>query len=261
MKYLLIIICLVTTLHVFAQKKDFRLNLSAGVGCFTSYDPLINSYHYSGASPKIVQLKGRLQQRVNLFQLQVLIFSSEGNPQDYNELLYEYNYNEFQAYSFDLTFLREVISRSKMKFLVGGVYQSSLSLQKQYYKNMLYSAAEGYRESYYFSIASIALQLQVNYQPNLKNGFELFVEYGLLSYAARPTDSYVKQLGIEQSPVWKMYWGQDYGSYHLGLAYTRNISETIDISLEALSRYKEYGSHDNYAQIVNSLLLGVTKYF
>lgn len=189
-------------------------------------------------------------------------YLGEGDPRSFNSLLYDYNRLELNAYSCKINYLRSVpLSISNIELNLGVAYKGGYYGLTQKYKNRLYEAAEGSRESYLLNAAGIGLGWNLSYGFGEKHKLCIQGQYGLISYAARPDDNYIKQLALDSKPKWGWYMGKEYVSYEVAITYEYWFSSVFGISLALETAYQYYHVDDSYVQRMNCAKIGIERRF
>jgi hypothetical protein len=266
MKRAVISVFILFTCHllIFCQDTDqnkVTLGVSSGFIKYTTSDQLLNYYNYSQNAFLPVKLMGFYSKNKNLIFIHLLYNQTKLYPKDVHNDYYEYNYIKHWNIESSLEYDREIVQmNNKIRAYIGIGNNSYIVIQKEYFKNLLYDDAGGYRKSYDFTMINISPDFMVDCNLH-KNYICIKTGYTLLNIAARPDDNEVKQIGQNSRIHWKTYSIKNYKGFHLSLFYQYRISKNIGLTAEYALVYHSYLSPVEYKYLSKSFLIGISKTF
>lgn len=245
------------------QLRETSIGISTGISCISNYDQLINPYTYSGVTPWTVQFSSELKRGKNLWLLSGSATGQQLHLQSDVSKLFIENHVNFQNYKLSCSYLRSLPGQSfSVQWSFGGTYSLDFNWQEEHYQSLLVESAKGYRKSYLLSPVNIAITGIGEYAINSRHKVRLLASYGFLTIIARPTDNYVKQLGLAGSgSEWDLLAGRKHIAYQLETQYAYLITSHVRfiVSLQTGYRYDNY--EDKFAYRMNTACLGIVKLF
>ena len=259
---ILIVFIVIRNTLIYCQKiEQSQVNLSASLG-FIKYitnDQLINYYNYSRIAFMPAKLVGSYHKDKNFFFISLCYNQAKLFPNNENETYYEYNYLKQWNIESGLEYYRRILLINKyIRVHIGTANNTYVVIQKEYFKNMLYDYAQGFRQSYDLSILNLSSNLLIDCNLN-KSYIRIRTGYTLLNVAARPDDNYVKQIGLNDRIHWKTYSLNNYKGFQLSLLYQHQILKNIGVTAEFALVYHSYLSPVEYRYLAKSIFVGVSK--
>jgi hypothetical protein len=261
-KILLITLLALYQLFVFAQEEHsdkFVLSVASGLAQYTTTDHLINDYNYSGSAKISIYTAARYLRNKNYISINIRYNSAKLQPENIPNNYYTYNYIKQRETIIDFEYAREILTLgSYLQIFIGLGNSSYSSVQQEYYKNLLYSAAEGSRKSYDLSGLNLSPMILFNFSLKQHNVL-IKTGYSLLHYASRPSDNYVKQIGLSNYYQWNFYSPKDFKNVQLTVLYQYKITDSWGINAICNLNYRKY--YNDYKSLQNSYMLGFFKTF
>jgi hypothetical protein len=241
------------------QEEQHKFNLSAGIGyaLYTTYDPILNYYTYSGSSFLPISLSGEYHSNQNLFFINIFSNNAEIKPRNIRNDLYEHNYIRQWNADLNLEYYREIARIQKyIRVYAGCANNSFVILQEEFYNNLLFEYGEGYRKSYTLTpfCVSANLLMQIDYN---KNFLRLKTGYTVLNLSARPDDNFVKQFGVNDAATWKFYIPGNHAGLRFSLYYQYNYWPKTGITAEYNFCYQSFSSPADFKYLRMLFLIGI----
>jgi hypothetical protein len=242
--------------------KIFTIGLSTGIVGNISMDRHLNYYTYRGISYFPINLKISNQNNKNQLIINLRGSHAQLNPEGLNDIFYEYNYIKQWDALLSVEYLRDIFSIDhKFRFLVGIMYESWVTGQKELYSNLLYNYSKGYRSSFDLSLFSLGSDVAFSCLLN-KNKFYCQVNYLLFTMACRPDDNYVKQTEVKIKALkLKPYLPGKYSETQVSLLYQRTLSSQYDLTFQYILRFRGYPPPEEAKFMEKVLLIGISKSF
>ena len=243
------------------NKPLLTINLGLGLAKKTTTDLLLNYFQYTGTSFLPVTLETSYSHNKNIFLLSMYYHSSKLSPVGLRPAYYAYNYVQHFDAEFNLAYYRtSQASEDHIQIAFGAINYSGITLQAVYYKNNLYDFAQGYRKAYNISLINIYSVAMITAVYS-KICLRIRAGYSLLNLAARPSDNYVKQIGLNDGLHWTVYSVRHFQSFQLSAHYQYNVSNTVGITAEYAMMYRTYKTPVQYQYLRQVYLLGISKSF
>jgi len=238
----------------------FSMGVSSGYVGNVMTDRLLNYYIYAGHTFLPIILNGSFLNQKNLVIMNFSYYTLKSFPRGLNKAFYEYNYTKTWSLALDIAFYRKIFSgQNSIRIYAGITNNAFTTTHQEFYKNLLYDYAVGYRKSYDLTPINLSPALLISGNVR-KSCIRLQAGFSLIKLARRPSDDYVKQLGLSSKRVWKTYFPVDYKNWNLSARYQYPIFKSVDISAEFNILYHSYTS-DDYKYLQQAVLLGVVKKF
>lgn len=255
------IISLLCFLFGSAQSATMSLGVSGGISRLSATDRLINTHIYSGITPWQLQVAGSVKSGKGLWLLRGSATFQRLKDRSASEL-YVYNYTAYQGYKMTCFYLRNVSGKSSSwQMYVGGAYGMEYYLQGEHYQSLLLESAHGFRRSFLYSPASIAVCGAANYRINSRQWVHGLISYGFISVINRPTDNSVKQLGLSEASQWYLLYGRKHVACQLELLYARQVLPQLKIIVMLRMHYRYDHYQDACAFRDQAVLAGFEKSF
>ncbi len=240
----------------------FDCSLLAGVDFCAIKNQFINDYTYSGYIPTSSIIVKFNQSEKNIFFLQLSGMKGKLKPLYLNQALYTYNYLKYIHLSLSFQYFRTAISiNNKSNIYVGITYAPNYTLNTQYYSNLIYSGATGYRKFYNKALVNLSPTLYFNYNWQ-KCKLELYAHYLLFNYGSFSDDNYIKQLSnAKSSKQYHFYLLNEYQQFFTKVDFKRYFGKNwlLNLSLNFQNRNILY-QYDIRSQHI-ALNLGLCKQF
>ena len=249
--------------NMFCQETEqlkFNIGISSGYAGNTTSDRLLNYYIYSGHTFLPLNVTGSYLRQKNLIIVKFFYYNLKSLPNNLNHAFYEYNYIKNWTTALDIAYYRKVLSIQNNIRIFAGIENSAYTIiHQEFYKNLLYDYAMGYRKSYDLTPVNLSPELLVSGSVK-KNSIRLQAGFSLVTLASRPSDDYTKQLGLNTKFTWKTYFPGNYKGWNLSVLYQYNIFKSFDLTAEFNVLYHSYAM-DEYKYLQKLVFIGIIKEF
>src|ERR1035437_4009054 len=153
------------TLVYSQQEKQslFSIFVASGLIQNTTTDGKLNYYNYSGNTIMPLNVSGSCLYNKSLFTVNIFFNKAKLQPNNLPVNYYTYNNIEHINASLNIEYFKQIADvNSNIQVFIGIKNSSSITMQQENYKNILYSNAEGFRKSYSLSAISLSPVLQLN---------------------------------------------------------------------------------------------------
>ena len=243
------------------KQKIFNLKASTGLASYKINDRLLNYYNYSGLSFLPINIVGEYIYAKNLFVMDLYNNKSKLTPQDIQTAYYTENYIKQWDAHLKIEYYRNILVMDKNIEIYAGISNNSnVSSQEEYYSNLLFEYAKGYRKTYRLSLLDISTNVLINIRYN-KSFLRLKSGYSLINYSARPDDNFVKQFGIQDASIWKFSTPENHVGLEFSIFYQLNSWEKTGITAEYNFLYNSFYSPISLRYLKMLFLIGINKTF
>ncbi len=208
------------------NKSKYEILLTPGINFCALRNESINDYTYTGYIPSIVFGINIHSYNTSYFHIEFSGNYGKLHPLYINNTLYSYNYMKYKYISVLFQYFKETFSFSKnSKLYLGITYSPYYTVYSQYYSNILYSSATGYRKFYTKNIFNLSpsLSFKQNWE---KCHFTINAYFNFFNYASYPDDNYIKQLeDAKSSTQYHWYTPKEYNMLNISLAFYRKLTK------------------------------------
>jgi hypothetical protein len=239
------------------RQKIVNVGFDMGLAHYTLSDRMLNYYNYSANtfSPINIHVYSFGEKNMHFgnfyFQNPQLTMSQSS---DY----YQYNHLNLVDFGANYEYYSRVFSTNKLQGIyLGGAFNFSGVYIIEKYENDLWPLGnENYQYSYDY-LANIAANVLVRYAIR-RNVFVFKTGLGLISYAKRPDDYFVKYGGMSSLKNGEFFWLSEYQNINTSLIYHYDLSERISFKFEWLNCFRSNRFYLDFKYLKQSYLAGVS---